>query len=397
MLLIGHDFPPDIRVEKEIPSLVAAGYAVLLACENRKDRPSHEAWKDARVLRLPNLPRWARAISTATLFLTHHQLLWEREIASIIRDERPDVLHVHDLPFVGPALRIARNFGLPVVADLHENYPGLLKIRRASNLKRSFLDPFIFSPERFTRYEKQILPQCEKIIVVVEEAAARLRDIGIPAEKIIIVGNTEDVQSLEANHIQEISLPESALKLLYVGGFGIHRGLETVIQAMPKLCQHVPSARFSIVGDGPERHLLEQLAHQLNIAHAIQFEGRQPFEKVHSYIKQSDICLVPHLANPHTNATMPHKLFQYMFGKKAVIVSSAEPLKRVVEETQCGLVFESGNSDRFVECVLQMQDAETRDRMGNNGYQAVLQKYNWQNDAKSLTRLYGRLANKKAP
>ena len=399
MLLIGHDFPPDIRVEKEIPSLIAAGHDVWLVCENRKNRLTRENWKGAKILRLPNLPRWIRAINTAILFLFHRHFVWEWALTNIIRDEKPDVLHVHDLPFVAPALRIAQNFDLPVIADLHENYPGLLEIRKNSNLKRNFLDPFIFASERFSNYEKQVLPQCEKIIVVVEEAATRLHGIGIPADKIIIVGNTENIQAIETSEsapIGEISLPESKLKLIYVGGFGVHRGLETVIRAMPQLCRQIPSAKFIIVGDGPERPLLERLAHQLDIAHAVQFEGRQPYHKVPSYIQMSDICLVPHLANSHTNATMPHKLFQYMFQKKALIVSSARPLKRVVEDAHCGLVFESGNSDHFAECVIQMQDPESRKRMGLNGYQAVLQKYNWQKDARELIYLYEQVAEKRA-
>jgi glycosyltransferase involved in cell wall biosynthesis len=258
-------------------------------------------------------------------------------------------------------------------------------------MKRSFLDPLVFNPDRFARYEKQILPQCKRIIVVVEEAASRLHDIGIPAEKITIVGNTERVYPLKANDTHEISLPESALKLLYVGGFGIHRGLETVIQAMPEVCQHIPSAKFIVVGDGPERYLLEQLTRHHNISHAIRFEGRQPFEKVHHYIMASDICLVPHLANSHTNTTMPHKLFQYMFGKKAVLVSSAKPLARVVEETQCGCVFEAGNPAHFVQKILQMQNIETRMVMGENGYRAVIDKYNWQKDARRLTNIYNQL------
>ncbi len=390
MLLIGHDFPPDIRVEKEARALIAAGYQVTVVCENRKNRPPRSHWNDIEIMRLPKLPLWLRRLNTATSFLILQSPLWEYEIKKLARSVSPDALHIHDLLFVGPGLRIAHKFDIPLVADLHENYPALLEIRQAREDTNLF-DRFIFNPRRFANYEKRVLPLCDYVITVVEEAAERVRQLGVSEEKIVVVGNTEDINYAAVTDRQEVVLPSSDMLLTYVGRLGPHRGLDIAIKAMPKVIAQVPSARLLVVGDGPGRSKLEALTHQLNVVEAVQFEGQQPFAKVYSYIQGSDVCLVPHLANPHTNATMPHKLFQYMYMKKPVIVSSAKPLERVVRDADSGLIFKSGDPDSFAGCVLGLRNPEVRAKMGQNGHLAVLDRYNWHRDSHRLIALYRNL------
>jgi len=107
------------------------------------------------------------------------------------------------------------------------------------------------------------------------------------------------------------------------------------------------------------------------------------------YMVECDVGLIPHKRNEHTDSTVPHKLFQYMGMGKPVIVSDCPPLKRIVEEYQCGLVFEAGNSEALVECILSVYRND--DNYGKNGKRAVYEKYNWQRDSKTLLELYNDL------
>jgi glycosyltransferase involved in cell wall biosynthesis len=389
MLLIGFDFPPDIRVEKEMRALLTAGHQVVIVCENRKQRVAREQWHGVELIRLPPQPGWWRQLNTAALLITQRNPLWESQVSQIVAAEKPDALHVHDLPFVGPALRIARRHHLPLVADLHENYPAHFRTRRPTI--RNPLEWFAFDPERFAHYERRVLPECDRVIVVVDEAAERVEKLGVRADRIYVVGNTEDVESSPAD-APPLPLPDAELTLMYVGGLQANRGLDTVIEAMPKIRARLPTARCVIVGDGVHRAALEALTRRLGMEGAIRFEGQQPFQKVRGYISAGDICLVPHAESEEINTTIPHKLFQYMYLRKPVIVSSARPLKRIVEQSGAGLVFASGDPDAFAEAVFGMTDPALRRRMGENGHRAVVEQYNWQNDSQALIRLYEGLA-----
>ena len=388
MILISYDFPTDIRVEKEARALLAAGHQVTLVCENRKQRPAREQWKGIDIIRLPPQYVWWRQLNTGLLFFTFRSPVWERQIDRIVAEEKPDAIHVHDLPFVGPGLRIARRHHVPLVADLHENFPDHCRTRQPT--LSNPVERGMFDPERFDRYERQVTPQCDRVIVVVQEAIARLEEVGVARERIFVVGNAEDVTAVP-EHLEPVTLPEGALKLMYVGGLQSNRGLDTAIRAMPKIIKQIPSALLVIVGGGVYQSALEQLTRELGLTDVVTFKGQQPFEKVHSYINAGDICLVPHTESPEINTTMPHKLFQYMYLKKPVIVSSAKPLARVVNDAHCGKVFESANPDAFANCVIALQDPAVRQQLGENGHRAVLDRYSWQQESKELVKLYATL------
>ena len=99
-----------------------------------------------------------------------------------------------------------------------------------------------------------------------------------------------------------------------------------------------------------------------------------------SYIAASAVCLVPHLANPHTEATIPHKLFQYMLMGKPVVVSSCRPLRRIVEETGAGLVYASGDSADLAKTVVQLRDPNLCRQLGAAGRRAASGRYSWPDD-----------------
>jgi glycosyltransferase involved in cell wall biosynthesis len=388
MILISFDFPPDIRVEKEARALLAAGHHVTVVCENRKASAPRERWHEINIIRLPPQPVWWRQLNTASLFITLRNPLWERHIARIVAQEQPDAIHVHDLPFVGPGLRIAQKFGLPLVADLHENYPAYLKARRPTT--QNYLEWLSFDPERFARYERQVLPQCNRIIVVVDEAAARVAQLGVAPERIFVVGNVEDIEHIPANGAS-IELPDRTMRIVYVGGVQELRGLQTAVAAMPEILSRIPDALLVIVGDGLYRPVLAEQVHSLGVEAHVRLEGHQPFERVHRYIEAGDVCIVPHLADELVNTTVPHKLFQYMYMGKPVVVSSAKPLKRIVEGSNAGLVFASGSPEAFANAVIQLADPLLRQQLGANGRRAVIERYNWQVEGKALVDLYKQL------
>jgi glycosyltransferase involved in cell wall biosynthesis len=76
---------------------------------------------------------------------------------------------------------------------------------------------------------------------------------------------------------------------------------------------------------------------------------------------------------------------------KPVVVSSCKPLRRIVEETGSGLVFEAGNSDALARAVIQLKDESLRRRLSEAGRRAVLEKYNWERTSKELVKMYEQL------
>jgi glycosyltransferase involved in cell wall biosynthesis len=238
--------------------------------------------------------------------------------------------------------------------------------------------------------------KADHIIVVIDEAKSRLiHQHNIAEEKITVVRNVVDVDAF-LNHDLDpeiIHRYSNYFTVVYVGGGGSHRGLDTVIQSLNLVQEYDIEIKLLLVGPGgKEAEKLMGLARAVGVEDLIEITGWQPMDKVPSYIHASDVCIVPHKKNPHTDNTIPHKLFQYMLLEKPIIVSNCDPLKRIVENVGCGLVFTSEDSQDIAEKLKAIyEDSKLRVEMGAKGREAVIKRYNWREESKSLASLYENL------
>jgi len=392
MILADRDFPPDIRVEKEIRSLRIAGHKTTIICSKFGQDTNVEYWDTTQIIRVPKASGLNRKISTARRILTFNDQYWSSHIENTITSIKPEILHVHDLPMLGTAINIGKRHNLPVIADFHENYPAALEYYRKQEKRHgSLIQDFYFSPKRWQAYEKRCAMLSNHIIVVVKEARERIIQLGITADKITTIENTVDIryfESLELDH-ELINKYKDRFVISYIGGFGgWHRGLDTAIMALPKIKNNIPNALLLLVGDGNIKENLLEMVTTLSLQNYVNFIPWQPFDKVPSYISLSHVCIIPHHSNPHTDSTSPHKLFQYMLMNKPIVTSDCKPLKRIINETQSGLVFTAGNHLELAEQIIILKDSSLRKRLGEAGKKAVLSHYNWEETSKKLYTVY---------
>jgi len=401
-MVLQSDFPPDIRVEKEAKALLEAGYNVFILAEQHKGQKREEVVKGARVRRVKITTKYSyKKLQSLRFYFAFKSSLWEREIEKMISDSGIEILHIHDLPLVRTGIEVAKKKNLPIVADLHENYPEALRVWKVNNKKTKIKD-FFLSPlkgfKRWENYERKCVGEVDKIIVVVGEAKERLLKYGISGKKITVVSNVVDIDNFtnidtDENIIQKY---RNNFMISYIGGFGPHRGIDCATEAMRYLKGSIEEIRMVLVGDKNKNYMevLKQIAIRHGVYDLIDFVGWQPFEKIPSYIRASDVCLVPYNKNPHTDAALPHKLFQYMLEGKPVVVSSCKRLKRVIEETNSGLVFEAGNEKELADKIIDLYKNENlRRELGKNGKKAVQGRYNWQKESRKLINLYRELDN----
>lgn len=394
-MILDRVFPPDIRVEKEARSLLKAGHEVYLLCMKTPSLSDINIFNGINLIRRNFYPESSLIrkimILLQRITFTNHKLVFQ--IQRFVDENSIEALHIHDLPMVKSALIVGKKKRIPVIADLHENYPDAIQFYLSG---AGFKSRFLNGIKRWKKYENYCLNRVNHVIVVVDEAKERITsNYNIPKDKVTIVSNTEDVDYFESFNLNQdlINSYKSYFTITYIGGFGPHRGLDVPIKAMPILKEKIPNIRLLMVGDGIGiiKQELEKLSASLGVSQSVEFTGWQPFELMPSYIALSDICLVPHHSNPHTDSTIPHKLFQYMLMGKPVVVSTCKPLARIVNETKSGLVFESGNSNDFARVCFELRDEKKRKQLGENGKQAVLKKYNWNETGKELVRVYDKI------
>ena len=77
--------------------------------------------------------------------------------------------------------------------------------------------------------------------------------------------------------------------------------------------------------------------------------------------------------------------------KKPIVSTDCTPLKRIIEETQCGIVGPSGDAESMADAIKKIyHDPVFAQKMGENGRRSVETKYNWKNESDKLIEIYKR-------
>ncbi|MEX0928961.1 MAG: glycosyltransferase family 4 protein [Balneolales bacterium] len=391
LMVLDLNFPTDTRVENEALSLIEAGFSVSVLTIAPDTRPPVETYRGITIYRA-GISRTVRdkmrgLAGTVPLYSWYLR----NKILSLYKQVRFDVLHMHDLYMVEGGLWAKEKLNIPVVADLHENYVHALKHYAWSS---RFPARYLISIPRWERLEKKWVNQADRVIVVIEEAAERNRKLGVPAGNLTVVPNTINLPAFESYPVDPV-IPERYKKhyvLVYTGVFDVHRGLASVLEGLPRIIKAKPETKLLLIGDGRIRPELEARVRDMDLSAHVSFEGWQPQERLKGYIAAADICLIPHLKTEHTDATIPHKLFHYMYMEKPVLASNCEPLKRIIEQEDAGLIYPAGDSDAFAAAVLEMAGSpDTYRQKGIKGAQAVHTSYNWEATSKNLIGMYRQL------
>ncbi len=408
MVLEG-EFPPDARVRKEAAALLEAGHDVRVLTEGAESgaesfggdgsEPERRTVDDVEVVRFTpadgstreRLSRNYRAIVHGTY------PRWDRRVRRAV-ENGADVVHVHDLRLARTALRAAGD--CPTVLDLHENFPeAVMQYRRRDTLAETVTSTTkvarrMFRPKRhWDRRLRSALESADETLAVVPEARDAYLSAGADSESVTVVSNTVDTEWFDANRAAHPVPDTDGFVLTYAGTLsGDHRGVDTAIRSLVPLQELVPDARLRIVG-GRSKIMarLQRLCADLGVESEVEFTGWVDEATFPSQMAAADVGLVPHRANPHTDTTVPHKLFQYMAAGLPVVATETTAVARCVRDADAGIVVPPEDPEAMAEAAASLADPETAERRGRNARRAAESTYNWERDAERLRSVYADL------
>lgn len=376
-------FPPDKRVENEIDSLVDAGHKVEIICIGKPGKNGPSIYNGAKIHRL--FPSGLiRKSAVGALRIPIYFSYWKRQIGRIIGDGRFDIVHVHDLPLIRPVCQLKSKYGFKIVLDLHENWPGLLEM---SPHTKTIAGRLLSGVNQWKRYEKRYVPLADHVIVVIEEARERIRAFMDNGSKITVVSNTINISEFDRLTIPRRTLTGKMI-FIYEGGITYHRGLQNVLEAFSKIDKESSKYELRIIGSGSYLEKLRRQARKLGLEQSVRFYGWMPIADVYLMLGEANVALIPHLRSSHSDNTIPHKLFHYIYSGLPVIASDCIPIKRIIEETGCGIIYHDFDTDGLagiIENILENPRALLKYSDSNHW---IREKYNWEKESSNLTEIY---------
>ena len=182
----------------------------------------------------------------------------------------------------------------------------------------------------------------------------------------VYVGNEISVFDREAEqHADEVQKEEGTFWVTYAGTIGTSYDIRTMVLAAEELMkQGKTKIRFQILGDGPTREMLENLAKERKIQN-VKFTGYVPYEQMAAYLVKSDVFINSFVRKaPQSIVT---KIGDYLAAGKPMINTCMSPeFRKKVEQDGFGINIEPEDVRELVNAVEWMYENEAeRNDMGN--------------------------------
>ncbi len=377
------EYPWDVRVEKICRTLTEAGHEVHLVCRNRGRAPLRETHDGLTIHRMQPLSAPFQSLEGPLSFPAFINPRWYRSARNVFREQGVDLIVCRDLPLAPLALAVGRALEKPVIVDVAEHYPGVLR----DLYNRHDFRPWnlvVRNPWLAALVERWTLPRADGIWVVVEEMAERLAALGVDRSRITLVSNTplpervSRIASITPGHGDP-----RTLRLVYLGNVEWSRGLPTVLVALSLLLPDI-RVTLDVFGDGSGLTRARTFSDKLGLSDRVTFHGRVPYEEVLETLPRFHVGLIPHHVTDQWEWTVQNKLFDYMAAALPVLASAMRPARRIIESVGCGLVFSDRAPQECAARIVQLVDPLLRSTLGAAGRRAVEGPLSWRHDAQRM-------------
>ncbi len=379
-VIVDNDLNDDVRVKRETKLLRDSGFDMGVLCFAFDGKTYPDA-VPALVKRIPfsrKLQGWLFGlINTFPLY----EWIWARHIRNFIRSFQPDALHVHDLYMSRAAFLAVRSLNkqIPIVLDLHEHFPEAIK---TFDWNRGFWRQLLTRPGRWAAKEGRYLKYASRIIALSgsfrEDLLARHRFLD-PA-KVFVAPNVPDLETMESYPVRDLSSLTSSLQtpvFFYFGVIAARRGIFRIFEVFKQYLSKGYQGSLLLIGpvDKSDRVRFQEFLDDPMIQPRLVYIPWIDLSELPSYMALADVCLAPFSKDPQHESGIANKIYQYMYGGKALLVSDCKPQEELVNAYSCGLSF--ANDTEFLHTMIWMTEhPEERKQMGKNGYKAVSEKLN---------------------
>lgn len=217
---------------------------------------------------------------------------------------------------------------------------------------------------------------------------------GIGRDKIHVVGVGTDVEVFAAadgaRFRRSIGLDAQPL-LAFVGQQGGHKGIETIIQAMPFVWRQVPEARLVIAGARTAySEVIDDMIAELPRESQAKITTLSDFSEG----EKADILSACDIfVSPSGFESFGITYLEAWSCAKPVIGTRSGAIPSVIAEGKDGLLIDYKDHRELAGAMLELlSDEGVRQEMGENGRSKVLAKYTWSKVAAKFRSVYAQVA-----
>ncbi len=300
-----------------------------------------------------------------------------------------DVYHFHEFEMFPWALLMKLKYKKKIIYDAHETIFWYF-IEFSKRPRYITIFPAIIAQV----IEWFFCTIADQVITVTPWVAEDLKFIC--GGKLTILYNYPVVNVFPQNIMTKEKLKNSII--LYHGQLTKARNISIIVKAMTVIKKSCPNAKLLLVGNiKPDyKKELETIIHQYNIENNIEFRKRIPYSEIPELISSAAVGISSMSPNNSFKKSIQIKPFEFMIMKVPVIGCRVPSTEKYIEQENSGLLVDNPDEKSLADAIIKiLVNYQLAKFMGNNGYDAVIEKYNWEKEESKLYRIYKKVINSK--
>jgi len=333
-------------------------YDISVICGAGIELPERLRKADIKIWQISNLNRNINPFS---------DIKATKEIYKIIKNEKPDVLHLNSSKagiigaIIGRLNKIKK-----IIFTGHGWY---------FNERRNIISKII----TYKLHWLTVL-LCHQTIAVSEKTARDIYKLPIKKNKIMVIKNgINDFETINKTEARKLLMKHSGLlqdlpinNLIWLGSIGeLHenKGFETAVKTISKLTNHHPDLIYIIIGEGEERKNLEKLISKLELKETVFLLGNIP--EARKLLKALDIFIIP----SRTEA-LPYVALEAGLAGLPTVCSKVGGLPEIITDEKSGLLIRPNDEDELSQAIEKLLINKTlMTRYGLNLQETIRQDF----------------------
>jgi len=311
-------------------------------------------------------------------YLTRNNMInkYKKAVLEIVNIEKPDIIHAHSSYLNGMAANYAsRRTGVPSIYELRSLW-GESAIVNEGLKRNSWRHRLLW------KLELGVMKKASRIVSISKGIKEEIVARGILGNKIDIVSNGVDTnyfspRSPDLKLISTLNL-ENKFVIGYIGSIRKLEGLELLVNAFVKGKFKEKGCCLLIVGDGPEKHKLQEISKEHKLEDSIVFTGNVPHSQILNYYSVIDLFVYPRVDALINQRVTPLKPLEVMAMEKISLGSDVGGLKELIIDEGNGFLFEAGNIDNLIDKIDTILEKKSNmDTIGRKARKWVIENREW--------------------
>ncbi|MFT4186378.1 MAG: glycosyltransferase family 4 protein [Micrococcaceae bacterium] len=365
VLIRSNNIYADSRVEKEIKSLVSAGYEVeIIGWSRDNDKllspETYLTYNNKKIkVHFAQIPAPMGGGKKNLIALAKFQKYIYSKLEKI---SDIDAIHACDFNTGFAAFLYSKKNKIPLVYDIFDYYTEAYPV------------PSILIPVIKTM-ENTIINNANTVILVKENRLEQIK--GTKPKKVEIIHNSPEGVAIGNS---KTTLDPNCINFVFIGALNEHRFIEEILD----LVSHTPEWRIVFGGDG---NLVKKIKHYESRHSNVEYIGTMPYVEVLEREKNADIMFAmydPQIPNHKYSA--PNKFYEALMLGKPIIVANDTGIDQDVIKNSAGITSDY-NTESFKEAVNNMFDIDLVE-LSKHSNKVFNEKYSWTIMEKKLLSIY---------